>query len=326
MHNTNFKAIILAGGNGERFWPLSTPDKPKQFLDIFGGSSLIRQSVLRLEGLVSWNDIFVVTSERLVDETRREIPELPPQNVIGEPLRKDTCAAIALGVGIAKSGIIGFFSSDQLISDQPKFCASINEAIRKASTGQKIVTIGLKPTFPSTSFGYVDPTSKRFVEKPNAIRAQEYINNGYLWNAGMFIADADVLRSAFLHYAPNFISLCNCVDYSPYNLKQAYEKLPKTSFDFAVMEKCCNIDVVEGDFGWDDVGSYAAFDKYFQHDECGNVKDGLCNVVDSRNNICISKHGKIALLGVENLVVVSTPDVVLVVDKSKVADMKKLFN
>lgn len=317
-----FKAIILAGGSGERFWPLSTPEKPKQFLRVFGGESLIRQSVSRLKGLVEARDVFVITSKALVAATRKELPEVPKANVIGEPMRRDTGAAVALGVGVAGSGVLGFFSSDQLATNPVKFRKTVAAAIAKAMRKDAIVTIGIKPEYPATGFGYVDPKSGRFVEKPNEAKARQYLKKGYLWNAGMFIGRAEIFKAAFAAHAPALVPLLS----SPVSrLKSSYESLPRISFDYAVMEKLKNVEVVKGDFGWDDVGSYGAFDKYFPHDSRGNVREGPCTVVEADGNICVARSARISLLGVKNLVVVTTPDAVLVADRGRVTELKKLF-
>lgn len=316
------KAVILAGGNGERFWPLSTPERPKQFLNVFGDASLIRQSVSRLEGLVESKDVFIITSAALVAATRKELPEIPEENIVGEPMRRDTGAAVALGVGVAGDGVLGFFPSDQLVADPAGFRSAVAKAAGIAAAAPKIVTLGIKPTYPATGFGYIDPATKRFVEKPNERDAKAYVESGYLWNAGMFIASAKTFRDAFAQYAPDLLPLAKAV---PADVQAAYEPLPRISFDFAVMEKCGNVDVVPGDFGWDDVGSFSAFDTYYPHDSDGNVRDGECKIVDSSDSICVAKGAKIALLGVSNLVVITTPDAVLVADKSKISEMKKLF-
>ena len=321
-----FKAVILAGGSGERFWPLSTPERPKQFLRVFGGESLLRQSVNRLGSLVKPQDVYVVTSKDLVAATRRELPEVPAANVIGEPMRRDTGAAVAIGVAAAENGIVGFCSSDQMVADPVRFRAAVRAAVEIASTRPRIVTIGIKPTFPSTGFGYINPETRRFVEKPNARDAREYVSQGYLWNAGMFIGLAETFKGAFAAYAPELATLAAAKPpFSQARLAAAYERLPKISFDFAVMEKFRGIEVVPGDFGWDDVGSFAAFDRYFPHDSRGNVREGPCTVVDAENNICVARSARISLLGVSNLVVVTTPDSVLIADKSKISEMKKLF-
>ena len=319
---SDFKAIILAGGSGERFWPLSTPEKPKQFLRVFGGESLIRQSVSRLKGLVKPKDVFVITSKALVAATRKELPEIPKANIIGEPMRRDTGAAIALGVGVAGSGVLGFFSSDQMVTNPVKFRKTVSAAIAKAKRTDSIVTIGIKPEYPATGFGYVNPKTGKFVEKPNEEKAKVYLKKGFLWNAGMFIGRAAVFKAAFAAHAPALVPLFTS---SVSRLKSSYEPLPRISFDFAVMEHLKNVEVVKGDFGWDDVGNYGAFDRYFPHDSRGNVREGPCTVVEADGNICVARSARISLLGVRNLVVVTTPDAVLVADKSRITEMKKLF-
>ena len=321
-----FKAIILAGGSGERFWPLSTSEKPKQFLSVFGGESLIRQSVARLKGLVKPEDVFVITSKALVAATRGELPELPKANVIGEPMRRDTGAAVALGVGVAGDGVLGFFPSDQLVARPAAFRKAVAEAIKLAKAKDSIVTLGIKPTFPATGYGYVNPKSGQFVEKPNVAKAKAYLKKGFLWNAGMFIGRAETFKAAFAAHAPELVTLMSVSGAAGVRaLPKTYEPLPRISFDFAVMEHLKNVEVVPGDFGWDDVGSYAAFDKHFARGKDGNIVLGEVNAVESDGCTAVAKGAKIALLGVKDLVVVTTKDAVLVVAKDKVAELKKLF-
>ena len=325
LPDVRFRAVILAGGSGERFWPLSTPERPKQFLRVFGGESLIRQSVSRLKGLAESNDLFVVTAKDLVAATRRELPEVPPTNVVGEPQRRDTGAAVALGVGLASRNpddVIGFFASDQMVMNPAGFRKTVRQAIALARRKDAVVTIGIRPDYPATCFGYVDPRSGKFVEKPDERRAKAYLKKGYLWNAGMFIARARVFADAFAAHAPELLPLASG---RVTRLASCYAKLPKISFDYAVMEKLGRVEVVPGDFGWDDVGSYGAFDRYFPHDSNGNVREGPTTVVESEDNICVARSARISLLGVKNLVVVTTPNAVLVADKRRITEMKKLI-
>ena len=337
MKNTSassFKAVILAGGSGERFWPLSTPERPKQFLRVFGGASLIRQAVTRLDGLVAPEDVFVVTAKNLVAATRKELPEVPMANIVGEPMRRDTGAAVALGVGLASGSasdpVVGFFSSDQMVANPKAFRRIVAKAVALARRKAAIVTIGIKPNYPATCFGYISPKTRAFVEKPDEETAKKYVKAGYLWNAGMFIARTSTFRDAFVAHAPalSCLAIGSGRDERPRSsaaLSRLYESLPKISFDYAVMEHAKNVEVVPGDFGWDDVGSFAAFDKYFPHDSRGNVREGPCTVVEADGNICVARSARISLLGVKNLVVVTTPDAVLVADKSRISEMKKLF-
>ncbi len=333
----DFYAVILAGGSGERFWPLSTPEKPKQFLRVFGGESLIRQSVSRLGNLVGSDEVYVVTAKSLIAATVKELPEIPVANIVGEPCRRDTGAAVALGVSFAKKNqdpVVGFFPSDHMVSSPVKFRAAVKRAAALARKRKTIVTIGIKPTHPATGFGYVDAKKGRFVEKPDLKTAKKYLKAGYLWNAGMFFARVSVFREAFASHAPALTPLASSRS-GKVSLPAIYRKLERISFDYAVMEGISRaaadgtgeitLGVVPGDFGWDDVGGFASFDTYFPHDSRGNVREGPCTVVESDGNICVARSARISLLGVKNLVVVTTPDAVLVADKSRISEMKKLI-
>ena len=327
MGMKNFQAVILAGGSGERFWPLSTAARPKQFLSVFGEKSLIRLSFDRLGDLCAPENVHVITGRALTRATKRELPEIPSENVVGEPMRRDTGAAVALGVGVSAGEgdpVIGVFSSDQLVARPAQFRAAVRKAIGIARKSRAIVTIGIRPTYPATGFGYVDPATGKFVEKPDAEKAKYYLEKGFLWNAGMFIARASTFRAAFAAHAPALSSLAE-TRYTTAKLRRLYEGLPRISFDYAVMEKYETVAVVPGDFGWDDVGGYGAFERYYPHDAEGNVVSGDVKTVESADNICIAKGPKIALLGVKDLVVVSTKDAVLVVSRSRAGELKKLF-
>lgn len=315
--NLRFKATILAGGSGERFWPLSTPERPKQFLKIFGGESLIRQAVARLKGLVALEDVYVVTAKSLVSMTRKELPELPYANIIGEPMWRDTAAAVALGVEGAGDGIIGFFPADHIIGNTKAFQSSLKKAIKIAEKVPRIVTLGITPSYPATGFGYINPKTGKFVEKPNAEAAAEYVKAGYLWNAGMFIASSETFKAQFAAHAPRLLGLKATT--------KAYEQLPKISFDFAIMEHQDKVVVVPADCAWDDVGSYAAFEKHFKPDSNGNICLGATRVVSSSDTVVIGEGTSVSLLGVSGLVVVSTKDGVLVMPKNEIPNLKKLF-
>lgn len=307
--STSLKAVILAGGSGERFWPLSTSDRPKQFLDIFGGKSLLRQSVERLRGLVAPENVIVVTAAYLVSASQRELPEVPPCNIIGEPCRRDTAAAVAMGVAAAGEGVVGVFPADQLVSRPGRFRQAVRQAAKLAAGGDAIAVLGINPGYPSTQFGYIDPKTGKFVEKPDARRARNYIRRGYLWNAGIFIASYGTFRHAVESLAPGLKPLfADGCDFAA-----VYPGLPKISFDYAVMEKYPHIGVIAADCGWDDVGGYLALERH-----CPKL-------ADQNGNLVVAKAQPIKLLGVKNLVVVSSPGGVLVADKSRLGDMKTLF-
>ena len=324
----NLKAVIMAGGSGERFWPLSTPERPKQFLRIFDDESLLLKSVTRLGDLVAPKDVYVITSRALTTATRRELPAVPKANVIGEPQGRDTGAAVALGVGVAGGAdddIIAFFPADHLIVDVPEFRRTLQKAIALARRVDTIVTIGIRPTRAATGFGYIDPKSGRFVEKPSAKRAADYLRRGYLWNAGMFIARAGVFRRAIAENAPALAALMS-LKVSSARLAAAYAKLPRISFDYAVMEKLSRVEVVPGDFGWDDVGSFAAFDRHFAKDSGGNVRSGDTVAVDSTDCTLVARGARISVLGLKGIVVVTSGDDVLVVTKERAAELKRLLH
>lgn len=331
LRKPRFHAVVLAGGSGERFWPLSTREKPKQFLNVFGGASLLRQSVTRLEKLASSEGVYVITAKDLVGLTCKELPEVPRSQIVGEPMRRDTGAAIALGVGLAggqgaaEDDVIGFFASDHLIRNDAMFVRQVKKAINLALKKDVIVVIGIPPTWASPAFGYVNPQTGAFIEKPSVALAKKYVRKGYLWNAGLFIARARTFRETIISAAPVLAPLTRSVPRTAAALGRIYEKLPRLSFDYAVMEKTKNVAVIRGDFGWDDVGGFQSFDRYFPHDKRGNVREGPCRVVDAADNICVVRGAPISLLGVSNLVVITTPQGVLVADKSRLADMKKLF-
>ena len=221
MKSTGFYAVILSGGSGERFWPLSTSDRPKQFLSVFGGKSLIRQAVDRLKGLVPFERILVITADKLVKATRRELPELPRANIVAEPCRRDTAAAVATACGVVErlggeQAVAAILTADQLMRDVSAFRRVLADAARAAAATDDIVTMGVAPDYPATGFGYIqvgEPVplrtktafhrAVRFVEKPDAKTAAKYLASGtYAWNAGMFVWKVATMKAALVARAP----------------------------------------------------------------------------------------------------------------------------
>ena len=345
MIQRNFYAVILAGGSGERFWPLSTSERPKQFLKLFGGKSLLRQAAERLHGITVPERVIVITSSRLAAATRRELPELPKENVVAEPCRRDTAAAIAAACGIVRrrggEGAVGaILTADQLMKKPAVFRRMLLDAVKAASETDSIVTLGVKPDYPSTAFGYIEPAEKanvkatteirrvrRFAEKPDAATAARYIRRGFVWNAGMFVWKASTLRKAFEEHAPEFVKVVDGVAAarSPAaSIRRLYPGITRISFDFAVMEKAKNVLVAMGDFGWDDVGSWTAVERHFPADGSSNFVIGRAVAVDSTGSVLVADGADIAVLGLSNVVVVTTGKHVLVADKSRVQELKKL--
>ena len=327
--SSNFYAVILSGGSGERFWPLSTPERPKQFLTVFGGKSLLRQSVDRLKGLVPPERILIVTGKALARATYRELPEIPRRNIILEPCRRDTAAAVATAcTAVERMGgenaVAAILTADQLMEDVKAFRMILRLAANAASHHDAIVTMGVKPTYPATGFGYIRVgrpvgdvfRAERFVEKPDLATAKKYLRSGkYVWNAGMFVWKVSTLKAALAKYAPQLVGIT----------PKDYERLPKISFDYAVMEKADNVLVTSGDFGWDDVGTWTAADRHLKTDGCGNAARGGVTLLDCSGTVAVAEGAKIAALGVKDLVIVTTKDAILVASKDRVQDLKKLL-
>ena len=335
--------IIMAGGSGERFWPLSTPEKPKQFLSLFGGKPLIRQAYERAATRVPPGNILVITSEKLVPMTRKVLPELPRENVIGEPCRRNTAPAVAVALGevLKRDGanaVGAILTADQLMTKPRVFGNLLGKAMRHAAKSSDIVTLGVRPDYPATGFGYIETAKPakdglvlpvlRFKEKPNLETARRYVRSGrYVWNAGMFIWKAATLERSLSEVAPELHELALRVRGGKSTarvLKASYPKLQPISFDYAVMEKVSNIAVVAGDFGWDDVGSFTAIERHFPSDADGNVVIGDVNLVDAQNVSAIGQGARISVLGMKDVVVVTVGGEVMICPRSRVQELRLL--
>ena len=344
----DFYAAILSGGSGERFWPLSTPERPKQFLSVFGGKSLLRQSVERLKGLVPPERILIVTGKALARATYRELPEIPRRNILLEPCRRDTAAAVATAcTAVARLGgekaVAAILTADHLMKDVKAFRQVLSDAARAAAASADIVTMGVSPDYPATGFGYIQvgaPMSLRtktvfhravrFVEKPDEKTAARYLATGrYAWNAGMFVWKVATMKAALVAGAPALAILEAAVadrkNRVPAVLETLYPQLPRISIDYAVMEKAKNILVSRTAFGWDDVGTWSAADRHLATDARRNVVKGDVATLDVSDSVAISEGPHVAVLGVDGLVVVATKDSVLVAAKDRVQDLKKLL-
>lgn len=346
---SNRFAVILAGGRGERFWPLSTAKRPKQLLNLVGQGTLLAQAVTRLEGLVPPERVLVITSADLVSASHEAAPMLPLENIIGEPVGRDTAAAVALAAALVKSrdpnAVFAILTADHVIGDLPVFQATLETGMDLAESQDKLVTIGIAPTEPSTAYGYIERAdisedrkgcrffrAVRFVEKPDRERAESYLNTGkYLWNSGMFIWSATVIERALLKHRPQLGSLVESwADSTRKNelsaaLAKVYPTLEKISIDYAVMEKADNILVAEGRFAWDDVGSWTALENHFSKDASGNVVIGDSAAWSAEGNIVVSKDRVTALVGVKDLVVVQADGVTLVCHRDHAQNIKKLL-
>ena len=334
-------AIILAGGKGERFWPLSTTRQPKQLLALVGDRPLLAQAVDRLDGLIPPERTYVITNQDLVDGCRAAAPRLPAANIIGEPIGRDTAAAVALAAAIVKrqdpGGCFCILTADHVIGDLRIFQKTLERGFELAGREDVLITIGIKPTFPSTGFGYIDSGTarddlflkvNRFVEKPDAATAKEYVESGsFYWNSGMFIWSVAALEQAFQSHRPVLAGLIGRLVSArdlPRAITEEYPKLEKISIDYALMEKAPNIVMAKGLFSWDDVGSWTALEHHFPHDAAGNVVIGAGQQVGARNNIIFSRDRLTAVVGLDDVIVVQAEGVTLVCAKDRAQDIKKL--
>jgi len=341
--------LILAGGSGERFWPLSRKSKPKQLLSLFSQETLLEATVRRLDGLVPPSQILILTNADQESGVRALCPTLPPENIVAEPAKRDTAAAIALGAGwIAKrtpNATMIVLPADHVIKDTDGFQRTLRVAAAAAEETGELITIGIKPTWACPGFGYIEqgeplqlstgPTDPpvfdvvRFREKPNVELAESFLAQGHFrWNAGMFIWTVPSIVGAFNRHSPElgeFIARLHGNDDFSTLLRDAFPALPKISIDYAIMERAGRVLVVEAAFDWDDVGGWAAVAKYLACDDSGN--HGNCDVktIESANNIVFtSKPRTVALLGVSDLIVVQTDDAILVCNRHEAEKIKQL--
>jgi len=341
-------AVIMAGGRGERFWPLSTSRRPKQLLDLVGDKALIAQAVERVADFIAPDRVFVITNGDLVEATADALPDLPRENIVGEPMGRDTAAAVALGCSLVKArneqATFAILTADQVMGDLPIFKQTLMDALSLAEREDVLITMGMTPSHPDTGFGYIrvdEPkedasetdfyTVKKFEEKPNLQRAKEFVESGKCyWNSGMFIWSVRSLRKAMMRHCPALTRLIDVMgphigkDTFQETLKSEYQQLSKISIDFALMEKVDNIVMAVGKFAWDDVGSWPALERHFPQDEFGNTVAGSAQLLDASNNIVVSKNHLTACVGVSDLIVVQADGVTLVCDKKNAQDIKRL--
>ncbi|MEX2535992.1 MAG: mannose-1-phosphate guanylyltransferase [Trueperaceae bacterium] len=339
---SNFVAVIMAGGRGQRFWPLSTEARPKQFLDLGrDGRTLIQATydrVLPLAGDPS--RVMVATGERYVSLVREQLPDLPMNNLIIEPVGRDSAPAVALAsLEVQKrfgSAITGFFSSDHRITDSNGFHHSLRNAIELAQETSGLVTVGIPPTKPSTGYGYIEQGSpvaggfkvSRFEEKPNLERARHYLDSGsYLWNAGMFVWSSEVILAELDAHAPVLMKPLRQA-FESGRVAEEFPRLPKISIDYAVMEHTERAYVVCGEFDWDDIGDWVALERLLERGHDGsNTVVGLHVGHEAYGNIVYTEgpDDVIVTLGVEDLVIVKRGNTVLLVRKDRVQELKKLL-
>lgn len=337
--------VILAGGGGTRFWPLSRKDLPKQFLNLTGSDLLVNETIDRVSGFVAKKDIFIVTSVAQTALTLESTEgRVDKDHILSEPAARNTAACIGYAaMEIVKKyndGIMCVLPSDHYIKDQDAYLERMKQGVEIAKKTDQLVTIGIKPSFAATGYGYIKYEKKKeesyfkvedFVEKPDVRTAKSYLQQGcYLWNSGIFIWKASTILSYFKKLLPDiYEDLYEIGEAMGTNKEQAtidriYPTIPKISIDYGIMERAKEVIVLEGDFGWNDVGSWDALQGLYEADENGNVIYGEQIHIDTKNCITYAKTKLIAAIGVEDLIIVEADDAILVCHKDKAQEVRKV--
>ena len=340
----HFYAVVMAGGSGTRFWPLSRKHRPKQTLPILGGTTMVRQTVERLFPLFSPRQTFVVTAKEHSDVVRRDLDLLPAENIIDEPMGRDTAAAVGLAATFLQwrdpEAVFAVLPADHFIDSPERFQRNLEKGAGAARTGA-LVTFGIKPRYAATSYGYLQrgPREgevyrvKRFCEKPKAEVAQEFLKSGdYYWNGGIFVWEARTILEAIGKFLPELAGSLREIGGAlgtsrlPATLAREYAKIQRISIDYGVMEKAERVLMVETDFEWDDVGSWSAAADRRARDGAQNALDGKVLAVETKNTLVVSSDPEhlVGVLGLDGFVVVHTPDATLVCPKDRADDLKKL--
>jgi mannose-1-phosphate guanylyltransferase len=338
--------VIMAGGGGTRFWPLSRKQNPKQLLNLSGNETMVNEAIDRLAQVAKNDDIFIVTNSAQTDKMRSVTTgRIRPDHILSEPAARNTAACIGYAaIKIAKTygdGIMVITPSDAYIKNNIEFANILNIAIDRATTTSDLVTVGITPTFPATGYGYIRFIKNQesvkqviqFVEKPDLKTAEAYLKTGeYVWNSGMFVWKASVILDKFKTYLPDIyddllaISKSFGTEEENAKLNSIYPTIRSISIDYGIMEKSGDISVVPGEFGWNDVGSWDMLGVLHDSDAQGNITVGDTLNIQTNNSIIYSSGKLVATVGVDNLIVVETHDAILVCPKDKAQDVKKIVD
>lgn len=344
-------AVIMAGGIGSRFWPRSRRANPKQFLDVFGDVSLIQNTFARLQPLVPAERVHVVTHADYVRETHQHLPAIPLENIMAEPIARNTAPCIAFAAArirqIDPEAVMLVLPADHIINNVARFHEVVRAAIEKAEEPETLVTIGIEPTHPETGYGYIQYDSPEdgttsptpfpvisFAEKPDLSTAERFLDSGdFLWNSGIFAWRADSIQDALGTHCPDIASafehVPEAIDTAEEEaaIERAYDRSPKVSIDIGVMEKADNVWVVPGSFGWSDVGDWRAVYTLAQKDKAGNAAEGNVIMHNTARSFAHSEGDRLlALVGLQDVIVIGTDDAVLVCHRSAAQQVKNVVD
>ncbi|MHB1393083.1 MAG: mannose-1-phosphate guanylyltransferase [Clostridia bacterium] len=342
-------AVIMAGGKGERFWPRSRKNLPKQLIRLVGDKTMIQETVERLDQYIEKCNIYIVTGKEYESTISEQLDSIPGGNIIIEPMGRNTAACIGLAaMQIARKDpdtVMIVLPSDHLIKNRENFIGVLEQAAKVAELNDNIVTIGITPTHPETGYGYINFEDKmdnkycdmmykvkKFVEKPDKHTAQKYVDSGkYLWNSGMFLWKASTILNNIRKFMPKLFEALIRIDEEwgkeDYQkvLYEEYSKLESISIDYGIMEHADHVYVIPGIFGWDDVGSWTSLERIHETDECGNIISGNIIQMDTSKCIIQGSDKLIATLGIEDLIIVDTEDATLICSKDKAQQIKDLL-
>lgn len=342
----NVFGVIMAGGGGTRFWPLSRRETPKQLLNLSGKEVMVNETVDRLSRVANKDNIFIVTNKTQVEKMRSVTNgRVRSEHILSEPSARNTAACVGYAaIKILKTygdGVMVITPSDAYIKDEAEYARVLSIAVEEAKNTNDLLTVGITPTFPATGYGYIHfeksegavKKVSEFVEKPNREKAEEYLATGeYVWNSGMFIWKASVILEKFKTLLPDvYADLLKLsegfgTEKETEILNEVYPAIRSISIDYGIMEKSDNIKVVPGEFGWNDVGSWDMMGVLHAQDEDENVTVGNVLSIDTKNSVLYSSGKLVAVVGMDNVVVVETPDAVMVLPKDKAQDVKKIVD
>jgi len=337
--------VILAGGWGERLWPMSTPTRPKQVLTLGGDRSLVGRTLDRVAPVAVPERVLVMTSAQIVGTIPAELSGVPVERIIAEPMRKNTAPAIALAAHLLsiedEDAVMVVLPADHIIGDDEGFRRTIEAAADAANDLRALVTLGITPSRPDTEYGYIEAGDavgsgafrvRRFTEKPDEETAVRFLDaGGYYWNSGMFIWRADVFLEEVAEHLPDVASALARVTVPPgapgfiQQMNAFYDASPSISVDYGIMERTRRALVVPADFGWDDVGAWSALGRVWAPDDRGNSAQGETVLLDSNDCIAYAERGVVAAVGVEGLVVVHTPEATIVCPRERAREVRDLL-